>query len=104
MKYLPDVATLKLDPEKCTGCGRCVEVCPHGVFIIGQDKKALITDRDLCMECGACQKNCAFKAIEVKEGVGCAAAIINSIIYGGEPNCDCGPKGAGGEGGGSSCC
>ncbi|MBU4202773.1 MAG: 4Fe-4S binding protein, partial [Acidobacteria bacterium] len=21
------------DPDKCTGCGLCLEVCPHGVFV-----------------------------------------------------------------------
>lgn len=88
MKYLADVSTLKFIPEKCTGCGRCVEVCPHGVFkMLG--KKASVIDRDLCMECGACAMNCEFGAITVNSGVGCAAAIINSMIYGGEPSCDC---------------
>ena len=32
MTYLKDVVTLKLDEEKCTGCGMCLEVCPHAVF------------------------------------------------------------------------
>ena len=88
MKYLTDVTTLRFFPEKCTGCGRCIEVCPHGVFKLS-DKKASITDKDLCMECGACAMNCEFGAIRVNAGVGCAAAIINSMLYGGEPSCDC---------------
>ena len=98
MKYLADVTTLKFFPEKCTGCSRCVEVCPHGVFRVA-DKKATITDRDLCMECGACAVNCEFGAITVDYGVGCAAAIINSMITGGEPSCDCS-----GSENKSSCC
>jgi NAD-dependent dihydropyrimidine dehydrogenase PreA subunit len=88
MKYLADVATIKLLAEKCVGCGRCADVCPHGVFAV-EGGKAAITDRDKCMECGACATNCEFGAISVESGVGCAAAIINSIIYGGEPSCDC---------------
>jgi NAD-dependent dihydropyrimidine dehydrogenase PreA subunit len=88
MKYLSNVTTLKYSSEKCAGCGRCVEVCPHGVFKM-QDKRAAITDRDLCMECGACALNCEFGAITVNSGVGCAAAIINSMITGGPPSCDC---------------
>lgn len=98
MKYLSDTATLSLITEKCTGCGICTEVCPHGVLVI-EEKKAKITDRDKCMECGACMTNCAFGAIAVDKGVGCAAAIINSMIYGGEPSCDCS-----GDSGPSSCC
>jgi len=92
LRYLEGVTTLKLDDEKCTGCGRCAEVCPHGVFeIIG--RKADIIDLDACMECGACALNCPAKALEVNAGVGCAAAIIKSWFTGGEPTCDCGGKG-----------
>jgi NAD-dependent dihydropyrimidine dehydrogenase PreA subunit len=96
VKYLAKVATLNYNPEKCAGCSRCVEVCPHGVFVM-QEKKASVTDKDLCMECGACAKNCEFGAIAVNTGVGCAAAIINSLINGGPPSCDC-------SGGASNCC
>jgi NAD-dependent dihydropyrimidine dehydrogenase PreA subunit len=96
MKYLANVTTLHYAPDKCAGCGRCAEVCPQGVFEM-RDKRARITDRDLCMECGACALNCEFGAITVNSGVGCAAAIINSMITGGEPSCDC-------SGSSSSCC
>lgn len=94
MKYLANVATLHYDREKCAGCGRCVEVCPRGVFAM-QGKRAEIIDRDLCMECGACAKNCEFGALAVNSGVGCAAAIINSMITGGEPSCGCGDSTSG---------
>ncbi len=33
--YLKNVVTLALSPEKCIGCGRCLEVCPHDVFVLG---------------------------------------------------------------------
>jgi NAD-dependent dihydropyrimidine dehydrogenase PreA subunit len=89
MKYLADVSTLHYIPEKCAGCGRCVEVCPRGVFVM-QNKRAEVTDRDLCMECGACALNCDFGALSVNAGVGCAAAIITGMITGKEPSCGCG--------------
>jgi ferredoxin len=88
MNYLKRVATLKLDREKCTGCGRCVEVCPRGVLVM-RERKAEILDRDRCIECGACQRNCAFEAVAVNSGVGCAQALFNAMIRGGEPVCDC---------------
>jgi NAD-dependent dihydropyrimidine dehydrogenase PreA subunit len=87
-RYLKNVSTLKLSAEKCIGCGRCTEVCPHAVFSI-EENKARIVDIDLCMECGACAKNCPAEAITVDPGVGCAAAVITGWITGGEPNCDC---------------
>lgn len=87
-RYLKNVTTLSFAVEKCTGCGTCAEVCPHGLFdVVG--KKAVITDKDLCMECGACALNCPVKAIEVNAGVGCATAIIMSWLTGGEPTCGC---------------
>ena len=89
MKYLKNIVTLQVFPEKCTGCGSCIEVCPHAVFKI-INRKVTITDKDRCMECGACEKNCDFGAVSVKAGVGCAAAVINGMIRGSEPSCVCG--------------
>ena len=88
MKYLANVTTLKYFPEKCKGCGRCIEVCPRNVFAM-TNKQATITDKDLCMECGACALNCDFGAISVTTGVGCASALIKSRINGGPPICNC---------------
>jgi NAD-dependent dihydropyrimidine dehydrogenase PreA subunit len=88
LKYLKNVTTLHFDPALCIGCGRCTEVCPHGVFEMVADK-AQVTDKDLCMECGACALNCSVNAMEVSAGVGCAAAIIMSWFTGKEPTCGC---------------
>ena len=106
MTYLENVVTLAYDREKCTGCGRCEEVCPHGVFVMelpspagGGERapgaRARLTDRDLCIECGACQANCRTGAIRVKSGVGCATAIVAGALRGTEPSCGC--SGGGGE-------
>ena len=96
MLYLKDVTTLKLDEGKCTGCGACLEVCPHEVFIMNSDR-VHIRNRDACMECGACSRNCPFGAVSVQSGVGCAAGIINSITGGLSgaccmSDCSCGPE------------
>ncbi len=101
LRYLEDAVTLSLDAEKCNGCRQCTLVCPHGVFAVGDDKRAYLADRGACMECGACALNCSTGAITVEPGVGCAAAIIHSWIYGGEPSCGCAPEGEAQSGG---CC
>ena len=87
-KYLKNVATLRLSADKCIGCGRCAEVCPHRVFKM-DGGKAQIKGKDLCMECGACATNCPASAIAVDAGVGCAAAVIMGWLTGREPSCDC---------------
>jgi len=97
LRYLSDVVTLELFPEKCIGCGLCAEVCPHAVLEV-TDGKAAIVDRDACMECGACARNCPTEAITVQSGVGCANALLRSAITGTEAACGC----SGDEGG--ACC
>ncbi|MBW2303685.1 MAG: 4Fe-4S binding protein [Deltaproteobacteria bacterium] len=85
--YLKDVVTLSLDEGKCTGCGMCLVVCPQEV-LVRQNGKVWIGNRDACMECGACMRNCPFGAITVEAGVGCAAAVINTAL-GREGSCRC---------------
>jgi NAD-dependent dihydropyrimidine dehydrogenase PreA subunit len=114
LRYFTSALTLELDGDRCTGCGRCVEVCPQDVFAmvrVRQPKtaaagkppaarlQASIVGRDRCIECGACAMNCAAGAIKARAGVGCATAIINGMIHGTEPTCGCGSDGKG-----ESCC
>ncbi|PKN37108.1 MAG: ferridoxin [Deltaproteobacteria bacterium HGW-Deltaproteobacteria-2] len=100
--YLKNVVTLQLDENKCTGCGMCLDVCPHEVFRMNT-KHVVIQNRDACMECGACSQNCPADAISVQSGVGCAAAVINSIL-GKDGECCCGPDTGGNASGSKSCC
>lgn len=86
LRYLQDVVTLSYEAQKCTGCGRCTEVCPHGVFAL-EDGRATIVERDACMECGACARNCPAEAISVQAGVGCATGVIIGALRGTEPCC-----------------
>jgi NAD-dependent dihydropyrimidine dehydrogenase PreA subunit len=89
LRYLQDVVTLALEAENCNGCRRCLEVCPQAVFVL-REKRAVISDRDACMECGACALNCESGALTVRSGVGCASAVITGWVRGTEPTCDCG--------------
>ncbi len=77
--YLRDVVTLRLEEEKCMGCGMCLSVCPRAV-LSPANGKVEIANRDACMECGACSRNCPVEALSVRPGVGCAAAVINSML------------------------
>jgi ferredoxin len=110
--------TLELYPDKCIGCGMCVNVCPHAVFAMGERKAggmlslslsskkvASLVNKEACMECGACQMNCPVAAIRVQSGVGCAVAMIRAALTGGPESCDDGCCGSSaGSFSGSSCC
>jgi hypothetical protein len=41
------------------------------------------------MECGACSLNCPLGAISVQAGVGCANAVINSMLGRKNSECSC---------------
>lgn len=88
MRYFGGERTLVYDSKLCTGCRRCTEVCPHRIFTMS-DRKAVLGDARLCMECGACSLNCEAGAIESGSGVGCAAALIGSMLTGKPAECGC---------------
>jgi len=54
----------EVDPENCTGCGKCVKICPSGAAS-GEKKKPHRIDEKKCIKCGLCRDNCKFNAIVV---------------------------------------
>ncbi|MCK4723199.1 MAG: 4Fe-4S binding protein [Dehalococcoidia bacterium] len=58
---------LKIDTDKCVGCGACVDVCPQEAISI-QNGIAII-DQKLCMQCGNCTVTCPADAVYVLEPV-----------------------------------
>ncbi|MCP4653547.1 MAG: 4Fe-4S dicluster domain-containing protein [Candidatus Omnitrophica bacterium] len=57
---------IKIDEEKCNGCGKCVPNCPEGALQI-IDGKARLVGELLCDGLGACIGNCPEGAIIVEE-------------------------------------
>jgi NAD-dependent dihydropyrimidine dehydrogenase PreA subunit len=59
---------VKIDIEKCTGCGTCVDVCPEKVFELQEkkEKKVLkLVGEDRCFACRACEVRCPKRAIVI---------------------------------------
>lgn len=56
-------AKIEINEQACTGCGRCMEVCPKGVYkIIG--KKSKVINLAECISCKSCFTQCPEQAIE----------------------------------------
>jgi UDP-glucose 4-epimerase len=54
---------LKVDPDKCTGCGKCFKVCIYDGLRMKNDKTSI--KQDNCMGCGRCERECPSKAISI---------------------------------------
>ena len=51
----------KVDPEICTGCGACMEICPVDAIVMENGIAKIIVDK--CRGCYACQNACPTSAI-----------------------------------------
>jgi ferredoxin len=50
-----------IEKNTCTGCGKCIEICPPQA--ISLNNKAASIEADLCEECGFCAAECPVDAI-----------------------------------------
>ena len=75
---------LTLDADKCSGCGRCVNICPVNAREVSGGKAKL--DAQRCNGCGLCIGECPVKAIG-REGENISAHAVavevlkDSVFY-----------------------
>lgn len=62
-QWQSDEVTIKIDYDKCTGHGACVDACPSEVYEL-QDRKAVAVNIDDCIQCCACVEACPETAID----------------------------------------
>ena len=56
-------ARVVVSSSSCVACGRCLQVCPYGVFDWGGDGKATAANADACRLCRHCVQVCPASAI-----------------------------------------
>ena len=58
--------SIKVDADKCVGCGECVDICPVEVFEL-QDGISIPVNAEECVECECCIEVCEENAITLTE-------------------------------------
>jgi NAD-dependent dihydropyrimidine dehydrogenase PreA subunit len=64
--YLMKRKIIRIDEDKCNGCGLCIPSCAEGALQIVDGKARLITDK-LCDGLGACLGDCPQNALIIEE-------------------------------------
>lgn len=65
------MARIEITPERCKGCGICVEVCKEGCILVNGEinsagyQVAVFVGEDKCKGCAICAEMCPDVAIEV---------------------------------------
>lgn len=61
-----------INASRCSGCGRCIAICPLRLFAFEQQgwrKVSVLQDSDACNGCAKCAANCPLEVIEMKKQV-----------------------------------
>jgi len=88
--FLNPVHTTNFIPEiikeKCTGCGKCVSLCPVEAMTLvtasdphKPEKKKAKLDKDQCLGCGICLKGCKVDALKLKSRGERVITPVNSV-------------------------
>ena len=90
---------IRIDEEKCDGCGLCVPSCAEGAIQIVDGKARLVAEK-FCDGLGACLGECPVGALEVIDAVAddFDEAAVQAHLGGGHGEAATGPGGHGGGG------
>ena len=56
----------EIDPEMCSGCKLCLNLCPYGAISFDEEKQVSVVSEALCKGCGTCVAACPSSASTAK--------------------------------------
>jgi heterodisulfide reductase subunit A len=65
-KVLIEPTTSSIDPEICSGCRICEDLCPYGALSFDDEIGVMTSNEVLCKGCGSCGSACPSSAISMK--------------------------------------
>ncbi|MDP4094266.1 MAG: glycyl-radical enzyme activating protein, partial [Bacillota bacterium] len=71
-------AELAFYPERCIGCGNCVNACPNGCHVLSQNRHQLC--RSNCETCGFCTRHCSSEALALIGRPVTVDEVINYVL------------------------
>ncbi len=84
------LSPVKMDPEKCTLCGKCADACTYNAIVVAG--KNVMLFKELCHVCGACSVVCPEDAVieeerkigVLRKGSGKGIKCVDALLDAGE--------------------
>jgi len=75
------MGVMKVDKDKCTSCGLCIQNCPFQAWKMGEDDCPKLKDTYECFSCYNCMVACPVEAISIE-----ASYHVDSGFWASEPD------------------
>ena len=65
-------------PQRCIGCGHCIEACLEGAHMLVEGRH--VVDRGRCLSCGACAEGCYSGALEMAGQWATVGEVMEEVL------------------------
>lgn len=69
---------LQIFPNRCIGCGKCLERCPHHAHVHVNGQRTF--RRELCVACGTCAETCYAEALVLVGQVKTVEEVVEEVL------------------------